>query len=88
MAKVLMRVNGLDGQVELMGDRVVIHRAGLWNAFKFGFNARREIPLSAITEVAFRPGGKFALVQDVKDGSLLSGGIQLLPPRSRTSPWR
>ncbi|MDE3016406.1 MAG: hypothetical protein KGI29_05740 [Pseudomonadota bacterium] len=59
MAKGLMTVAGLDGQVELLSDRVVIHRQGLWNALKFGFNARREIPLSAITEVAFKPAGRF-----------------------------
>jgi hypothetical protein len=55
MAKVLMRAEGFDGQVELMTDRVVITRAGLFNMFKFGFNARSEIPLAAISEVVFKP---------------------------------
>ena len=59
MAKTLMRVEGMDGQVELMSDRIVIHRPGIWNIFKYGFNARREIPLAAISEVAFKPAGVF-----------------------------
>ena len=55
MAKILMRVEGMDGVVELTGDRVVINRPGLWNSFKYGFKARREIPIGAISEVSFKP---------------------------------
>ena len=55
MAKRIMAVIGINGQVELLPDRVVIHRQGLFNALQFGFNAKREIPLSAISEVMFRP---------------------------------
>ena len=54
MSKVLLRVEGMDGQIELLADRVVIHRAGLWNAVKYGLNAKREIPLGAISEVVFQ----------------------------------
>jgi hypothetical protein len=54
MAKVIMKVEGIDGQVALLNDRVVITREGLLNIFSFGFNSRREIPLSAISEVMFR----------------------------------
>lgn len=69
MPKTIMKVEGMDGQVELMSDRVVIHRAGLWNAMKFGMNAKREIPLSAISEVAFRPAGlKFGEIEFVRSG--------------------
>jgi hypothetical protein len=54
MGKRIMMVEGMDGQIELLADRVVIHRQGLWNMFKYGMNARREIPLGAISEVSFR----------------------------------
>jgi hypothetical protein len=59
MGKILMRVVGLDGQIDLLPDRVVIHRDGLLNAIKFGFNATREIPLGAISEVSFRVASTF-----------------------------
>ena len=70
MAKRLMYVEGADGQVELLADRVVIHRAGWWNVPKYGFNARREIPLSAISEVAFKPSGMlvFGEIEFVRSG--------------------
>jgi len=54
MAKVIMKVEGIDGQIALLNDRIVITRDGLLNVFSFGFNSRREIPLSAISEVMFR----------------------------------
>lgn len=54
MARRIMFVEGFDGQVELMNDRVVIHRPGIWNMFKYGFNSKREIPLLAISEVVLR----------------------------------
>src|SRR5690349_1637800 len=57
MAKILMRVEGYDGQVELMTDRVVIRREGLLNAMWYGFNSKREIPLAAISEVMFKDAG-------------------------------
>lgn len=54
MAKTVMRVKGLDGEVELLTDRVIIHRKGLWNALKYGLSARKEIPLAAVTQINFR----------------------------------
>jgi len=67
--KVLMRVEGMDGQVEVMADRVVIHRAGIWNAFKFGLNAKREIPLGMIAEVGFRPARiQFGEIEFIRGG--------------------
>jgi len=54
MGKMIMRVEGLDGAVELLPDRVIIRHDGIWNAFKFGFNSAREIPLSAISEIGFK----------------------------------
>ncbi len=54
MTKRIIYVEGVDGQVELMSDRVVIHRKGLFCALRFGFGSKREIPLGAIAEVNFR----------------------------------
>ena len=70
MAKVLARVEGLDGQIELLPDRIVISREGLWNAIKYGFNSRREIPLGAISEVMFRGGSalRFGEIEFVRSG--------------------
>lgn len=55
MAKILMKVDGFDGQLELLTDRVVLYRTGIFNIFKYGFNSKTEIPLSAISEVTFKP---------------------------------
>jgi hypothetical protein len=70
MGKSLMFVSGLDGQVEVTADRVIIHRKGLVNAVFFGFNARREIPLGAISEVMFRDATrlKYGIVEFVRSG--------------------
>ena len=54
MSKRIMLVTGVDGQVELLNDRVIIHRSGLWNLVKYGMNSTREIPLGAISEIAFK----------------------------------
>jgi len=55
MTKLIMKADGFDGTVELMEDRVVISRTGIFNMFKYGLNAKREIPISAISEVMFKP---------------------------------
>jgi hypothetical protein len=70
MAKTIMRIAGLDGQVELMNDRVVIHRQGIFNALKFGFNSKREIPIGAISEVAFKGATpfRFGEIEFVRSG--------------------
>ena len=69
MSKLIMRVEGMDGQVELLSDRVVIYRKGLFNAMKFGLNAQREIPLSAISEVVFKPAAmQFGQIEFVRSG--------------------
>ncbi len=70
MAKAIMTVVGMDGQIDLLPDRIVITRPGLWNAVKFGFNAQREIPISAISEVAFRKAGAltFGELEFVRSG--------------------
>ena len=69
MSKAIMRVEGVDGQLELLPDRVVIRRDGLWNAVRFGFNAAREIPLGAISEITFRGAGfQFGKIEFVRSG--------------------
>ncbi len=59
MAKLIMRAVGMNGQIELMDDRVVIHRKGILNMFKYGINTRKEIPLSAISTINFRDANIF-----------------------------
>ncbi len=54
MAKLILHVEGVDGHIDLMNDRVVVKRPGVFNMFKYGINSTREIPLSAISEVVFR----------------------------------
>ncbi len=61
MAKLIMRIKGVDGVIDLMNDRVVINRSGLFNAIKFAGQTRREIPLSAISEIAFKPATMIGL---------------------------
>ena len=53
----LAYIEGMDGQVELRADRLKITRKGLFNILAYGFNAQREIPLGAITEVVFKEPG-------------------------------
>jgi len=73
MTKTLMHIEGMNGQVELLPDRVVIHRKGLWNAFSYGLNAKREIPLGALTEVALKPAGLlvFGEIEFVSGGRMM-----------------
>jgi len=53
MAKLLLRATGIYGAILLMDDRVVIARPGFINFIRYGKNAKREIPISAISEVIF-----------------------------------
>jgi hypothetical protein len=61
MAKMIMRAQGLDGIMILMTDRVVIEHPGLWNMVKYGGQAKREIPLSAISEVIYKAPTVFTM---------------------------
>ena len=61
MATQIMTIIGIDGKIELLSDRVIITRVGLWNSIKYAGNTRREIPLSAISEVAFKPASMLTL---------------------------
>jgi hypothetical protein len=55
MGKIILKAEGFDADIALLADRVVIIRKGIFNALKYGFNAKTEIPLIAISEVTFRP---------------------------------
>ena len=70
MAKVIMKVAGLDGQVMLLADRVVITREGILNMLSHGFNSKREIPLMAISEVIFKTPTLFQMghIEFVRSG--------------------
>jgi hypothetical protein len=70
MAKPIMTVVGMDGNIDLLPDRVVISRPGLWNAMKFGLNSQREIPIGAISEVSFKKAGAltFGELEFVRSG--------------------
>lgn len=71
MSELIMRVEGMDGQVELLNDRVVISRSGIWNIFKYGLNSKREIPLGAISEVSFKSPSLFGMgeIEFIRGGS-------------------
>ncbi len=71
MSELIMKAEGVDGQVELMNDRVVIVRTGVMNMFKFGANSKREIPIGAISEVVFRAPSLFGMgeLEFVRSGS-------------------
>src|SRR5271156_6669085 len=55
MSKIIVKAIGFDADLAVLSDRVVIIRKGWFNAFKYGFNAKTEIPLGAISEVTFKP---------------------------------
>ena len=76
-SKVIMRVEGYDGQIELLADRVVIHRQGLLNMLWYGFNAKREIPLGAISEVGFKDASIFKQgeIEFLRSGSISVGKL-------------
>lgn len=66
-----MKVTGVDGQIELLADRVVIHRTGIINIFKHGLNSKREIPLGMISEVSFKSPSfmGFGEIEFIRSGS-------------------
>jgi len=47
-------LEGMDGQIRLLPDRLIITRKGLFNILMYGLTAQREIPLGAISEVVFK----------------------------------
>jgi len=70
MVKRIAYVEGLDGQIEVLPDRVVIHRKGFINSLFYGMNSRREIPIGQISEVVFRDASrmKFGIIEFVRSG--------------------
>ena len=61
MPKTIMYVKGVDGQVELTTDRVVVHREGLFNTLKYGRHASHEIPLSSVSGIDFHDATFFTM---------------------------
>ena len=76
MAKLIMSVQGSDGMVELVSDRIVIHRSGLMNMVKYGWHSKREIPLSSISSINFRDASamKFGEISFEYAGRRSDGG--------------
>jgi hypothetical protein len=70
MGKLIMHVDGMDGQIDLLPDRVIIYRKGLWNSMKYGMHAKREIPLGAISEIGFKDASviSFGEIEFVRSG--------------------
>ena len=59
MAQTIMKVAGTDGQLELMADRIVITRDGLWAKYSHGVGGKKEIPITSISTVEFKDAGLF-----------------------------
>jgi hypothetical protein len=55
----LKRAVGMDGQVELHKDRIIITRKGFFAMLSHGIKPQRELPLGAITTVEFQDAGIF-----------------------------
>lgn len=66
-----MKQEGVDGVVELLTDRIILTRPGLWNTVKFGSKGRREIPYAAVSEVQFKEARNlgFGEIEFVRTGS-------------------
>lgn len=50
----LIYLEGMDGQIALTADRIIITRKGFFNILMYGLTAQREIPLGAVSEVVFK----------------------------------
>ncbi len=67
-SKPLAQVSGTDGSIEVLNDRIIVRRKGIMNMLNSAGGSQREIPLSAISEVAFKPatlmqGGQIEFVR-------------------------
>lgn len=73
-----MRVEGSNGSVEYLGDRIVIRRKGLANVLTQGAQGDKTFPLSRITAVQFRRAGSMmaGLIQfTIQGGREFRGGM-------------
>jgi hypothetical protein len=84
MAKLVMKAKGVDGEVELMDDRIVINRPGIWNAIMFKFDTHREIPFSGISEIKFKT--PFAIMVGKIDFVMAGGTVFIGRKQSTVSP--
>jgi len=57
MSEVLMQVKGVNGQIELLADRVRIKRKGVLAFMTQGLKGDKEIRLSQITAIQFKQAG-------------------------------
>lgn len=55
----MMRAEGSNGSVELVGDSIIIRRKGLANILTQGIQGEKTIPLSSITAVQFKDAGNW-----------------------------
>lgn len=60
MSESLYFLKGVNGQLEVFEDRVVITRKGYLGFMTQGLAGEKTIPIRAIQSVQFRPGGGFA----------------------------
>jgi len=73
-----MRVEGSNGSVEFLGDRIIIRRKGLANVLTQGVQGDKTIPLSRLTAVQFRHAGSMmaGLIQfTIQGGREFRGGM-------------
>lgn len=53
-----LEAKGVNGQIELLDDRIRIRRGGILGFMNYGFKGVKEIPLSQITAVEFKAAGR------------------------------
>ncbi|WP_129600474.1 DUF4429 domain-containing protein [Anaerophilus nitritogenes] len=51
-----MIVEGLNGQIELTGSKVIITRKGILSVLSKGFAGEKVIPINSITTIQFKKG--------------------------------
>ncbi len=84
MAKRVMKAVGMDGEVELLTDRVVINRPGWWNAILFRFDTHREIPFSSIIEIKYK--SPIMIMVGKIDFVMAGGTVVIAKKKSTMSP--
>jgi len=57
--QVILEAKGLQGTLQLLDDRIRIKRQGLLSFISHGFKGDKEIYISQISSIQFKPAGKF-----------------------------
>ncbi|MGM0806477.1 MAG: DUF4429 domain-containing protein [Bacillota bacterium] len=52
-----MQANGINGQLEVSGSKIVIRRKGIMSKLTQGIKGDKEILIKQITSIQFKPGG-------------------------------